>query len=126
MPESHAELISRRADAMALKLTGLMEAATRAEKEDALHNLVADLTTDLHALVQDLVVIRQAALAIREEQQDFSDQLGEAIHTAFRKGSDHPAAWEAWKAMNRMPEGEWAVLLDWIRDATGLPGRSDA
>jgi len=59
MPESHAELISREAEAMALKITGLMESARRATDLD-----------ELHALVQHLVIIRQTALAIREEAED--------------------------------------------------------
>jgi hypothetical protein len=64
MPESHAELISRRAEAMALKLTGLMEAARRTSDLD-----------ELHALVQDLVVIRQAALAIKEDAAEEAAKL---------------------------------------------------
>lgn len=49
------DLIVQRGEAMALKLTGLMSNTASMATLDALHNLV-----------QDLVVIRQAALAIKE------------------------------------------------------------
>ncbi len=43
--------------------------------------------------------------------------LGEAIHTAFRKASDHPDAVRVWRILNRMPEEEWSAILDWIADS---------
>ena len=49
------DLIGQRAESMALKITGLMESTRRTSDLD-----------ELHALVQDLVVIRQAVLALKE------------------------------------------------------------
>lgn len=58
------------------------------------------------------------------ELQRISDSLGESIHTAFRKGTDHPSAWTVWKAIDEMPTEEWAGLLDWLRYALRLPALS--
>ena len=42
------------------------------------------------------------------------EQLGEAVHTAFRKGSDHPNAHQIWVLIKDMPEPEWRSVLDFI------------
>lgn len=62
MSETHPELISRRAEAMAAQIADQMAIA---------HELDDQGQIDwLHSLIQHLVAIRQAALAIREEAQD--------------------------------------------------------
>lgn len=64
MPRSLADLevISRRAEAMAAQI---------AEQMTIAHELNDQGQLDwLHSLIQHLVVIRQAALAIREEAED--------------------------------------------------------
>jgi UDP-glucose 4-epimerase len=61
MPETNAELISRRAEDMAAQIADQMAVA---------HELNDQAQIDwLHSLIQHLVVIRQAALAIREEAE---------------------------------------------------------
>ena len=52
--------------------------------------------------------------------QNISDQLGEGIHTAFRKATDDPHAWVAYKQIDEMGAA-WGELLAWLRDGLGLP-----
>lgn len=40
--------------------------------------------------------------------------LGEGFHTALRKASDHPSAWQAWKAVEGMPPEEWDAILRFV------------
>lgn len=56
-----------------------------------------------------------------ERMQDISDQIGEAFHTALRKASDHPVAWAAWKAIDRLPQDEWDAILKFVCNGLGLP-----
>jgi phenylpyruvate tautomerase PptA (4-oxalocrotonate tautomerase family) len=46
------------------------------------------------------------------------EQMSEAIHTAFRKGSDHPSAHQIWVLIKEMPDKEWSSIIDFIN--TGL------
>jgi hypothetical protein len=59
MSETNAELISRRAEDMAAQIADQMAVAHELNDQDQINWL--------HSLIQHLVVIRQAALAIREE-----------------------------------------------------------
>lgn len=47
-------------------------------------------------------------------------QLGEAIHTAFRKAIDHPNAAQIHRLINELPPEEWGRIVDWIADAAGF------
>jgi hypothetical protein len=42
------------------------------------------------------------------------DSLGEAVHVAFRKGSDHPSAGKIWSLIREMPDEEWRSVLDFM------------
>lgn len=55
---------------------------------------------------------RQRAPRISERQ--LRELLGEAVHTGFRKGSDHPSADRVWLDIRQMPVEEWAKVVDWI------------
>lgn len=44
----------------------------------------------------------------------FIEVMGENVHTAFRKGSDHPSADEVWKTIQAMPEAEWGKVVGWM------------
>jgi hypothetical protein len=46
--------------------------------------------------------------------QHVQANMGEALHTAFRKGSDHPKANEIWHAIRAMPDKEYAKVIDWL------------
>lgn len=47
-------------------------------------------------------------------EAELREILGEAIHTGFRKGSDHASADRVWKAIHDMPSEEWGKAVDWI------------
>lgn len=47
-------------------------------------------------------------------------QLGEAIHTAFRKAIDHENAMPIHRLISGLPPDEWGRLIDWIVDAAGI------
>lgn len=50
-----------------------------------------------------------------KEREDFVMLLAEGMHTAFRKGSDHPGAWRVWKEIDAMPPEEWGQVVDFVR-----------
>ena len=50
------------------------------------------------------------------QRKRIDDQLAEAIHTAFRKASDHPEAHKAWMAIRALPPKEWGSVIDFISD----------
>lgn len=41
--------------------------------------------------------------------------LGEAIHTGFRKGMDHPLGSQIHSLINSLPAGPWSAYIDWVR-----------
>jgi hypothetical protein len=49
--------------------------------------------------------------------------LGEAMHTAFRKATDDPNAWRVWKAIDAMDPDAWADVVEFVADGIdhGLP-----
>jgi hypothetical protein len=47
--------------------------------------------------------------------------LGEAIHTAFRKGGFGPNSSTIWKLIDEMPNGEWKGILDFIWECMWEP-----
>lgn len=47
-------------------------------------------------------------------EKEVREMLGEAIHTGFRKASDHPSAHKIWKLIREMPNEEWSGIADWI------------
>lgn len=49
------------------------------------------------------------------------EQLGEAVHTAFRKASDTRRANLIWHEIDALPAEEWGQILDFIADGLGLP-----
>lgn len=51
-----------------------------------------------------------------EQRNDLRDSLGEAIHTAFRKASDHPEAHKAWTAIDNLPPKQWGYIMDFIME----------
>jgi hypothetical protein len=53
------------------------------------------------------------ALADSVRFMDLRECLGEAFHTAFRKGSDTSEAWHVWKAIQSMDHDDWGRCLDW-------------
>lgn len=58
--------------------------------------------------------------AVREALKRVRDQLSEAIHTGFRKGSDHQAAGRAHNAIGQIPEKEWSNIVQFILDGLGV------
>jgi len=69
---------------------------------------------------------------------EFRSYLGEGMHTAFRKGADHPAAVRIWDEIDHMPradwhgivtflaDGMWPMVLDYARPAGPSPEAHDA
>lgn len=47
-------------------------------------------------------------------ERELTDMLAETVHTAFRKGSDHPSADAIWKEIRNMPNEEWGKVVDWM------------
>lgn len=52
-----------------------------------------------------------------DDRQWFRDYLAEGMHTAFRKGSDHPAAGTAWRAIGDLPQAEWSMIVEFVASA---------
>jgi hypothetical protein len=50
----------------------------------------------------------------KELETLFLGVMGENVHTAFRKGSDHPSATVVWKAIQAMPPEEWGRAVSWM------------
>ena len=48
------------------------------------------------------------------------EQLSEAIHTAFRKASDHPSSNSAWHAIKSLPPEEWSAIVNWVLWSLGI------
>lgn len=40
--------------------------------------------------------------------------VGEMVHTAFRKGCDHPQAMTAWRAIRDMQGSAWDDACNWM------------
>lgn len=47
-------------------------------------------------------------------QDDWKSILGEGIHTAFRKGTDHPESARYWNVINDMPNELWDDVLAYL------------
>lgn len=45
---------------------------------------------------------------------ELTNHMGEMVHVAFRKGSDHPGADVVWKAIRALPPEEWDKVIDFI------------
>jgi hypothetical protein len=45
---------------------------------------------------------------------DWKSVLGEGIHVAFRKGSDHEKAHEYWELIRDMPNELWDDVLGYV------------
>lgn len=46
-------------------------------------------------------------------QTEWSEILGEGIHTGFRKGSEHPDAHKYWMLIRDMPNELWGDVLEY-------------
>ena len=53
--------------------------------------------------------------------QRVREQLGEAMHTAFRKASDCREAHVIWDEIQRMPPREWHNVVEFVLDGLGVP-----
>ncbi len=56
----------------------------------------------------------------KAQKRALREQMGEAIHTAFRKGSDHPTADQIWKLIREMPAEEWGKVVSFVTYGLGL------
>lgn len=67
---------------------------------------------------------RTPSPAINQELADTlkrcDEQMSEAVHTAFRKGSDSVGSNLIWRTINSMPEDEWENIVDFIVDGLGV------
>ena len=52
-----------------------------------------------------------------EDREALASAIGEAVHTALRKGCDSDASVRAWAAINDLPDHEWSEVLEWAVDA---------
>jgi hypothetical protein len=50
----------------------------------------------------------------RYTEDEWKSILGEGIHVAFRKGSDHPEAHDYWKLIQKMPDELWDDVLGYV------------
>ena len=57
-------------------------------------------------------------------KEEFLSHLGESIHVAFRKASDHKNATPIWRLISELPEEEWMGILEFIY--AGIEGISVA
>jgi hypothetical protein len=58
--------------------------------------------------------------ALRDALLRTKEQLGEAIHVAFRKASSHEQADKIWHAIRALPNYEWDNVIDFIIDGLGI------
>jgi hypothetical protein len=49
-------------------------------------------------------------------RDDFTEVLGEAFHTAFRKATNCEQAHPIWTLISQMPSDDWAAVLDFVAD----------
>ncbi len=45
---------------------------------------------------------------------ELDDFLAETIHTAFRKGIDHPQSMVIWRAIRELPSDQWSTGIEWM------------
>lgn len=50
----------------------------------------------------------------KKQKADFAEYLSEGMHTAFRKGSDHPSAIAIHGLIRKMPDDEWASVVEFV------------
>jgi hypothetical protein len=50
-------------------------------------------------------------------RDDWASILGEGIHVAFRKGTDHPKAHDYWKMIQEMPDELWNDVTTYVVDS---------
>lgn len=53
-------------------------------------------------------------ISLSEELTIVKDNMGEAVHTAFRKGCFHESAHGIWSAIHAMPAKDWNGTVDWM------------
>lgn len=56
---------------------------------------------------------REGLETYAEFHKRVTEQLGVAVHTGLRKGSDGPGAHTAWKAINDCNKGEWSEAISY-------------
>lgn len=52
-----------------------------------------------------------------EDKIWFEEYLSEGIHTAFRKGSDHPTAGKIWTLIRELPPAQWGSIVNFVSEA---------
>ena len=50
------------------------------------------------------------------DYEDYRDYMGEGIHSAFRKASDHKSASLIHQLINDMPDEEWRAIVDFVAE----------
>jgi hypothetical protein len=57
---------------------------------------------------------RKASKEVSLTKAELREMLGEAVHTAFRKGSGHPDAHAVWLAIRNMNNKAFSDCMDWV------------
>ena len=47
-------------------------------------------------------------------REDFRNELGMALHTAFRKASDHDNTVKIHELISELPEDDWLSIIDFV------------
>lgn len=77
----------------------------------------------LEALRPELEDAERVKAELAERNQiirDAAECMGEAVHTAFRKGCSAPQAREVWALLRDMPRDDFGSAMDWITDCLNL------
>lgn len=59
-------------------------------------------------------MVENKGLVYPVTEEDLTEYLGEAIHTAFRKATDCDQAHPIWKLIQEMPREDWEAVLDFV------------
>ena len=50
------------------------------------------------------------------KEDETKEMLSEAFHTAFRKATEWKGSHEIWKLIQKMPDGDWGTVIDFVYD----------
>jgi hypothetical protein len=94
--------------------------ATLVIEEKALTQVLWDNKAGIVAALRTASNQLTAGTGVREALEAVRDNLAEAMHTAFRKASDHAEANTIWHAIKRLPPAEWASIVQFMLDGMGV------
>lgn len=99
----------------------LYDRVEAAERERDASDQALEMQTDTYVKMQGIADdLKRERDALREALVRTKEQLGEAIHAAFRKASDHHQADKVWQAIRDWPDDDWRRVLGFITYGLGI------